>query len=85
MIKEVCTKCHNTHYTWSSADDDRWENHEMVMCPPQLMKPEDNRLMRTTQGDMPSWCPYRKDHSPRRHRNQKAGEGEEPRDDMGPF
>lgn len=86
MIKEVCINCHNKHYTWSSADDSRWERDELVLCPPPLMKAEeDNRVLRATTNDLPCWCPYKKDHSPRRRKNQREIEGAEPREDLGPF
>ena len=86
MIREICKKCHNKHYMWSASDETRWDDHELVLCPPQLAstdnagkqkEDQDHRISRSVEGndDIPEWCPYKTEHAKvarRRRRGRKS-------------
>lgn len=79
LKEEVCRACQQGNGGFNSADVDRWENHNLILCPAVYMqadpRAEDKRTLRDTSEEPPSWCPSKEKHNkPERRRYYGSSE-----------
>lgn len=66
-LKEVvCRACQQGNGHWTSSDEERWQDHNLVMCPAVFLAADttrsDVRTLRNIEEEPPVWCPSIEKH-----------------------
>ena len=65
LNKQICKKCHKQNdIDWHTADDMRWDENGIIVCPLPHIKLESDTMQTVTAITIiPKWCKYQLEHT----------------------